>query len=77
MRELRNAIEHAAIVARGQPIRLDHFPAVPAAGKPPAEQSQNQIDADLIAWARHHFASVPRGIRRCMNVFSRLLSRRS
>ena len=55
VRELRNAIEHAAIVARGQPIRLDHFPAVPAAGKPPAEQSQNQIDADLIAWARRAF----------------------
>ncbi len=31
VRELRNAIEHAAIVARGQPIRVEHLPA-PATG---------------------------------------------
>jgi two-component system nitrogen regulation response regulator GlnG len=26
VRELRNALEHAAIVARGEPLRLEHFP---------------------------------------------------
>ena len=30
VRELRNAIEHAAIVARGRPIRVEHLPPVPA-----------------------------------------------
>jgi two-component system nitrogen regulation response regulator GlnG len=40
VRELRNALEHAAIVARGAPLRPEHFPspfAAPA-GATPAEQ---------------------------------------
>ena len=28
VRELRNAIEHAAVVSRGQPIRPEHFPSI-------------------------------------------------
>src|SRR5204862_1049572 len=40
VRELRNALEHAAIVARGGPLLPEHFPKtslLPAAGDP-AEQ---------------------------------------
>jgi two-component system nitrogen regulation response regulator GlnG len=40
VRELRNALEHAAIVARGGPLLPEHFPTSPAAVSPadPAEQ---------------------------------------
>ncbi len=55
VRELRNAIEHAAIIARGQPIRLEHFPAVPATRQPPAPSSQTGFDTDLAAWVRRAF----------------------
>jgi DNA-binding NtrC family response regulator len=55
VRELRNAIEHAAIVARGQPIRLEHFPAVTATRQPTPPPNQQGLDADLTAWARRAF----------------------
>jgi DNA-binding NtrC family response regulator len=56
VRELRNAIEHAAIVARGQPIRLEHFPPVPATRQPaPPPSNQTGFEADLTAWARRAF----------------------
>jgi two-component system nitrogen regulation response regulator GlnG len=38
VRELRNALEHAAIVARGGPLLPEHFPAAAAAPGEPAEQ---------------------------------------
>jgi two-component system, NtrC family, nitrogen regulation response regulator GlnG len=40
VRELRNALEHAAIVARGEPLRPEHFPRLvsEAGGTSPAEQ---------------------------------------
>jgi DNA-binding NtrC family response regulator len=55
VRELRNAIEHAAIMARGQPIRLEHFPAVPATRQPRPPSNQTGLEADLAAWARRAF----------------------
>jgi DNA-binding NtrC family response regulator len=55
VRELRNAIEHAAIVARGQPIRPEHFPAVPATRESTPTSNQTRIQADLTAWARAAF----------------------
>jgi two-component system nitrogen regulation response regulator GlnG len=42
LRELRNAIEHAAIVARGRPIRVEHLP--PAVSGPGSEQSPDVRD---------------------------------
>ena len=45
-RELRNAIEHAAIVARGRPIRPDHLPPASTAaeaGKPGLGEIRDQI----------------------------------
>ncbi len=70
VRELRNAIEHAAIVARGQPIRLEHFPAVPATGQAPSDQKQDRLDADLSAWARRAFRDRSEGDR---TVYERFL----
>ena len=52
MRELRNAIEHAAIVARGQPIRPEHFPP-PSVIRSHASHSSGSGSADeLAAWAQ-------------------------
>jgi two-component system nitrogen regulation response regulator GlnG len=55
VRELRNAIEHAAIVARGQPIRREHLP--PAAAKPDLAPSAGPVELQglLGAWARNAF----------------------
>ena len=55
VRELRNAIEHAAIVARGQPIRPEHFPAVSATRESTPASNHNGIQADLTVWARRAF----------------------
>ena len=55
VRELRNAIEHAAIVARGQPIRPEHLPA--AAARPDLTAPSNSIEIQglLALWARRAF----------------------
>jgi DNA-binding NtrC family response regulator len=55
VRELRNAIEHAAIMARGQPIRLEHFPAVHSTREAATASDQSGIQADLSAWTRRAF----------------------
>ncbi len=49
VRELRNALEHAAIVARGGPLLPEHFPtlALRPAGSSPAEQ----VAAAVRLWA--------------------------
>jgi DNA-binding NtrC family response regulator len=49
-RELRNAIEHAAIIARGRTIRPDHLPTAPV--NPAAESAQEEIQAQLADWAQ-------------------------
>ena len=47
VRELRNAIEHAAIVARGRPIRTEHLPPAvpssPSTGVPGVQSIKEQI----------------------------------
>lgn len=52
VRELRNAIEHAAIVARGRPIRPEHFP--PAATDPGANRSPGVygLHEQITQWSR-------------------------
>ena len=48
-RELRNAVEHAAIVARGRPIRPDHLPgATGAAGGMPGARG---LQEEIFRWA--------------------------
>jgi two-component system nitrogen regulation response regulator GlnG len=53
IRELRNAIEHAAIVARGQEIGPEHLPTNPAPAKSPESRtSHGEIPERLAEWAR-------------------------
>ena len=55
VRELRNAIEHAAIVARGQPIRPEHLPSVTARPDLSAPSNSIEIQGLLAQWARRAF----------------------
>jgi DNA-binding NtrC family response regulator len=56
VRELRNVIEHAAIVARGQPIRPEHLPAAAASKSDLATPSKTlELDGLLAAWAERAF----------------------
>ncbi|WP_165229336.1 sigma-54-dependent transcriptional regulator [Aquisphaera insulae] len=69
VRELRNAVEHAAVVSRGQPIRPEHLPpaglglfpvtaASPAGGgdAPPSDDDARAIADRLSAWAAREVA---------------------
>src|SRR5262245_29327232 len=49
VRELRNALEHAAIVARGEPLRPEHFPRL--AGEPSSASPAEQLAAAVRRWA--------------------------
>ena len=53
VRELRNVIEHAAVVSRGQPIRLEHLPPPAPAWHAPVEDLAARIED----WARQNAAS--------------------
>jgi two-component system nitrogen regulation response regulator GlnG len=48
VRELRNALEHAAIVARGSPLLPEHFPRLGVAPAPTSPA--DQISASVRAW---------------------------
>jgi two-component system nitrogen regulation response regulator GlnG len=52
IRELRNAIEHAAIVARGRSIQPEHLPAAAARVDEPPAPAGSQIPEWLAQWAR-------------------------
>jgi DNA-binding NtrC family response regulator len=52
VRELRNAIEHAAIFARGHPIRPEHLPPITMNPDQPPITSSDEIQGQLAAWAR-------------------------
>ncbi len=47
VRELRNALEHAVILARGGPLLPEHFPATPGFA---AHNTQQQLAAALLQW---------------------------
>jgi two-component system nitrogen regulation response regulator GlnG len=51
-RELRNAIEHAAIVARGRTIRPEHLPAPPAYPHAGPASAVGAIQRELAEWAQ-------------------------
>jgi two-component system nitrogen regulation response regulator GlnG len=51
VRELRNAIEYAAIVARGQPIRSEHLPAPARAPSGDELARADDLGAQLAAWS--------------------------
>jgi DNA-binding NtrC family response regulator len=50
VRELRNAIEHAAIVARGQPIRAEHLPAASTGAAAEENGDLRDIQERLARW---------------------------
>jgi two-component system nitrogen regulation response regulator GlnG len=50
IRELRNTIEHAAIVARGRPIRAEHLPP-PATGTAAGMPTVPGISEEIARWA--------------------------
>jgi two-component system nitrogen regulation response regulator GlnG len=52
IRELRNAIEHAAIVARGRTIRPEHLPAPSSGSDRTATAAVDDIGPHLAEWAR-------------------------
>jgi two-component system nitrogen regulation response regulator GlnG len=60
VRELRNALEHAAIVARGGALLPEHFPAAPALGPAPANVS-DQLSAAVRDWLTERIQSEPDG----------------
>jgi two-component system, NtrC family, nitrogen regulation response regulator GlnG len=51
VRELRNAIGHAAVVARGRPLSIDDFPAAKPGRDPAGSRSLEQIITDWTARA--------------------------
>jgi two-component system nitrogen regulation response regulator GlnG len=50
VRELRNAIEHAAIIARGRPIRPEHLPPAPAGGVEGGPPDIREIQERISRW---------------------------
>ena len=57
VRELRNAIEHAAVVSRGQPIRPEHLPPIhPRLEDYPPPASPGAILDQCAAWAEREAA---------------------
>jgi DNA-binding NtrC family response regulator len=74
VRELRNAIEHAVIVARGGTIGPEHLPPVASTAiVPGAAQRENmlpQLETLLRQWTGNHFADA----KRTGDLYERLLA---
>jgi two-component system nitrogen regulation response regulator GlnG len=56
VRELRNAIEHAVIVARNGPLSPEHFP--PPLATSGADSAESRIDHLIREWARQRCAEI-------------------
>ena len=50
VRELRNAIERAAIVARGRDIRVEHLPPPARADSPSTGTEKDHLRRHIVAW---------------------------
>lgn len=53
VRELRNAIEYAALLARGEPLRIEHLPSplpMPITGDASQPAADQQVAAGISAW---------------------------
>ncbi|RUL85368.1 sigma-54-dependent transcriptional regulator [Tautonia sociabilis] len=73
IRELRNAVEHAAIVARGRTIQPEHLPPPPAAGPDhPDGPGPNDVGPRLSDWARRE-AEQLRGLPGASDLYDRFL----
>ena len=64
VRELRNAIEHAAIVARGQQIRVEHLPAAATGASSDGTRDLREIQEQIIRWSDGGGANRPCSARR-------------
>lgn len=56
VRELRNAVEHASVVARGRALSIGDFPP-PQTVTEGAPSGNDSVDSVIEAWARHQLAS--------------------
>jgi two-component system nitrogen regulation response regulator GlnG len=61
VRELRNAIEHAAIVARGRTLGPEHLPPATLPGGEPPQSAGTDLRARLADWSRREIADSPVG----------------
>ena len=57
VRELRNVIEHAVILSRGQRIRPEHLPAPEQPGAAPAGSSADVLSRTVTEWTRLQHAA--------------------
>ena len=57
IRELRNTIDHATIMARGQAIRPEHFPAPPPRPVGPSAPESVDVRKLLEEWARREIST--------------------
>ena len=59
VRELRNAIEHASVVARGRPLEESDFPPPQIRTASDSGDADNSLNSIIDAWARAQLQSVP------------------
>jgi DNA-binding NtrC family response regulator len=59
VRELRNAIEHAAIVARSRTLAPDHLPPATLPGGAPPRSTASDLSERLVEWTRRQIAQPP------------------
>ncbi len=64
IRELRNAIEHAAIVARGRAIRREHLPAATVRADETPAPAGSQLQGWLAEWTRREVQTPAHPTRR-------------
>jgi two-component system, NtrC family, nitrogen regulation response regulator GlnG len=69
VRELRNALEHAVIVARGGPLLPEHFPAT--SGMRTAANSKDQLATAVLNWLHDRVGAT--GLQATTNLYDELL----
>jgi DNA-binding NtrC family response regulator len=74
VRELRNAIEHAVIVARGGTIVPEHLPAVASSAVAPDDTHRDDIATRIDALLRHWTASRLADPDQAGNLYDQLLT---
>ncbi|TWU27217.1 Nitrogen regulation protein NR(I) [Novipirellula galeiformis] len=62
VRELRNAVEHASVLARGRPLRLDDFPE-PRQGGTLELAAGGSLAAAVATWTQRELSNAPTDLR--------------
>ena len=52
VRELKNALEHAAVIARGRPLAIEDFPALPSETTKNTPPTNNSLEEVVSAWTK-------------------------